>query len=1039
MLLFFCIFSATAQQLTRSHAISSHSSLEARALDSLTIIGVRVQFQPDENRLTTGDGTFQNGNLSYLNSPDIRIDPLPHNREYFEQHLKFTKNYFETVSGQQIHIGYHVLENIYQLPKKMESYSPTGKNFSHKKIAKLVSDTWQTVRQQGGMATDTLNPETTAFVIFHGGVGRDIELTGTSLNKTPQDIPSLYMGKQTLGDLLNIPSFDGFAINNSSFRITNSIVLPRTLSRPGEDITGQQFVLQLSLNGLLSASIGSYLGLPDLFNTETGESGIGRFGLMDGESFFSYQGIFPPEPSAWEKFFLGWQNPFTINKSTSGNISLPASGLYQNNSIAKYNLSGNEYFLIENRHRDPNKNGVTLTIETPGGDVEKQTFTNDNQTFVNQTDGFTDLFEAGVVTDVSSFDWSLPGGMAVGPDGEDDTDDDRLLNGGILIWHIDEAVINESLRSQTVNANPQRRGVDLEEADGAQDIGRAANSNFSSQARGTAFDFWWKNNNASVITASGDTLTLYENRFGPDTHPANQSNSGAQSFFELYDFSDNKPVATFNIRPLSSGNITPVSLPHDTVPDQKTYSDQVEAYNRSYPMELSLYHSSSDSFLIVPSQQSTYAIRLSSNSTPIFDFQSATPQQPYLGRSLVLAEEPTSNTINVMSWRWDGTQWVNNWSSQAEANNGFISSLDDQTLLLDFTPQRLDLSDGSFLSPLDAPLQRSHTIDGRYAQLTDRELQILPAQDTYSIPSSTNRMYTGTIQLSTSQSGFFLITDNSLVLYDSRDSSPHYLVKNTAIGWPAMVDINNDNRLDFLYINKKTGTLEARNSNGAMLSHFPLEPPPGSSFTGTPLVASIKNSEHHRLYLPTQDSLGINIHAYNSQGKPIEGFPLYVGGISKNNNAPIHPILSNNTLYAISHKGELKAWQLASIDDVLWGSRYGNSSYNKISGSLNAQPPPTGNPGSEILVKKETYNWPNPANNYSNIRFQTSKPGYVDIKIITSSGSVVFDKRIQTTGNAPEEHRINTQNWSSGLYFAMITATVNGEKNQKMIKMVVVH
>jgi len=36
---------------------------------------------------------------------------------------------------------------------------------------------------------------------------------------------------------------------------------------------------------------------------------------------------------------------------------------------------------------------------------------------------------------------------------------------GLLIWHIDERIINENLATNTVNADLNRRGVDLEEAD----------------------------------------------------------------------------------------------------------------------------------------------------------------------------------------------------------------------------------------------------------------------------------------------------------------------------------------------------------------------------------------------------------------------------------------------------------------------------------------------------------------------------------------------------------------------------------------------
>ncbi len=56
--------------------------------------------------------------------------------------------------------------------------------------------------------------------------------------------------------------------------------------------------------------------MPDLFDAETGKSAIGRFGLMDGQSLFAFGGLFPPEPSAWEKVFLGWENPQLVNTNS---------------------------------------------------------------------------------------------------------------------------------------------------------------------------------------------------------------------------------------------------------------------------------------------------------------------------------------------------------------------------------------------------------------------------------------------------------------------------------------------------------------------------------------------------------------------------------------------------------------------------------------------------------------------------------------------------------------------------------------------------
>jgi hypothetical protein len=1006
--------------------------------DTLTIVAVRVAFQQDDNRLTTGDGTFKEGNLSYLEDNNITIDPLPHNRSYFEHHLEFAENYFEQVSGNKIKVQHRVLPDIYQLSQSMSAYSPTGETFTNEKVARLARDTWQTVEQQGGFSTAGLDPQKTVFVIFHAGVGRDIELIGTTLDKTPQDIPSLSLTQGTLADLLDESNFDGFDINGGSFKITNSLVLPRTLSRPGEDAGGNEFVLQLSLNGLLCASIGSYLGLPDLFNTKTGSSAIGRFGLMDGESFFSYRGLFPPEPSAWEKTFLGWQDPFLITKNTNGAISLPAAALHQNNSIAKYELSQREYFLVENRHRDPSGNGLTVTFQQSDGTTQTKQFSNTNQDFVNQTGEFTETLISGVVTDVSNFDWSLPGGLDTGPDETEGTPDDRILNGGILIWHIDEGVIQNEAQSQTVNANPQRRGVDLEEADGAQDIGRAASDDFSQQARGTAFDFWWDGNDASVITLEGDTLSFYENRFGPDTRPSNDSNSGAFSFFELFDFSDNQPVASFRIRPKSGQNIQPVSLPTDSLSDQNTFNNDEADYFSSYPLSLSLFKSQPDSFLVIPSQQSTYALNLTGGNNPVFDFQSDQPQQPYIGNRLIIGQSPSGTQIDLSAWQWDGNSWNTIWNQQASSNDAFLSSLNDQTLLLDFTTQRISIADGSFASSLATPQQRSATLRGQFTTLNDNALNLQPEDRSLSLSTTSKRLYTGSLQLTQNQTGFYLLADEELKIFDPNNfTQPLSIIDNVPLEWPAFSDINDDGRMEFIYVNQQTSALEARNINGALLPHFPLQPPQGTSFVGTPLVAKSGQSNTPTIYITTQDSLSMNIRAYTSKGQSVDGFPLYVGTVSNQENQPIHPIIQNQTLFAVSHRGELKAWQIESINEVLWGSLYGNTPYNKVSGGVSTTGSAPTDP-KQILVKKETYNWPNPAQDFTNLRFQTSSAGIVNVKIITSSGDVVFENKYQSTGSVPEEHRISTQNWSNGLYFGMITANVDGQTSRKMIKIVVV-
>lgn len=1048
MLFFFSNYvSAQDTPVIRSHAISEPlplSEQDIQAIGELDIIAIMVEFQPDSNRLTTGTGIFgPNGmdGLPFLsNEDDFRVDPLPHNQAYFETHLEFAKNYYEKSSDGQLTLNYRVLPDVYTLPNKMEAYSPTGETFTNEKVAELIRDAWQEVENGGDFDASGLDPEKTAFVIFHAGVGRDIELTGTNLDITPLDIPSLYLRKQNLASLLSEPSFQGFPVNDGTFRVTNSMVIPRTETRRGLDIQENEFAFPLSINGLLIASIGSHLGLPDLFNTETGDPGIGRFGLMDGAGFFSFNGLLPPEPSAWEKVYLGWETPFTINTNTEDEISLPASSLDQPNSIAKIPISESEYFLVENRHRDPNDNGITITIRQPDGTLVEQNFTNQDESFVFQLSGFDTLLTAGSFVDASNFDFSLPGGFDEGQN-ENSASDDRDLNGGILIWHIDEAVINQTLAFDRVNANSDRRGIDLEEADGSQDIGQILFGALdNSAAFGTAFDFWWSGNNYRVILPSGESTRIYDNRFGPDTRPSNESNSGGPSFFELYDFSDNLTTATFKIRPaepfadLFTSNFT------TSISEQHTYTNS-DPYYDHFSLSLSMYETPNDTFLIVPSQQSVTAISLSDPENRQYTLlEDVDIQQPFIHDQLVLASKPTTGAseVDVFSFQWnDNTaSFDTTWTSSLPANKGFLSSQGNGVLHADFTTDGLNLNDGSRTTLGNVPFLRSEVIGGEFSEATQNEVIFSSAPSLiYNPLNSENRLYAGAIQLG-SRTVFYVFEDDQFSLVDperSEQISP--LFTEASAEWPAILDDGTILRVD-----KINNQIIGHNRSGATQNFTPVQAPEGIQFSGTPLYTDLlATSTEYASIILGQDSLSINLYAYQSNGEAVQGFPLYVGEAKSTQAQSIHPIIYGDQLFAVSHNGTVRSWNLSQVSDTKWSSRYGNAPFNKVSARVEelgqSQFPEFG-----VLNNEETYNWPNPANDETNIRFHLAEPGgTVEITVITMSGRIIFEKTVSSPGGLPQEVQVNTQNWGSGGYVARVKATVDGKTEIKLIKIGVVH
>lgn len=1026
--------------------VTNHNSFQKSSITSgkLQIIAVMVEFQEDDNRFTTGTGLFGDSGMPFLSGSEIKIDPLPHNRHYFEAHLQFAKNYFETMSKGTLELDFKVIPEIVKLPGEMSRYSPTGRELDFLPVAELAMETWESVNKKNLIDVIPATDTETAFVIFHAGAGRDIELTGTTLTKTPQDIPSVYLNKESFRNIFNDPAFQGFPLSSSDVLITNTLVLPRTLSRPGEDVSGNQFVLQLSLNGLVTAQIGSHLGLPDLFDTETGQSGIGRFGLMDGAGIFSYNGLFPPEMSAWEKAYMGWTEPKEISSYKELTTELPAVSLKQKNPIAKLRLSKSEYFLIENRHRDPDGTGITIKIQKPDGSTVSQNFTNADRAFTFQEQGFEELLVPGVVTSVSNYDFSLPGGLVEMNEASDGL---RELNGGILIWHIDENIIRENIPSNTINTGSGTNGVRLMEADGAQDIGNPiSNGLFNNNSNGWAFDFWWNGNDASVITQS-NTIQIYQNRFGPDTTPNNNSNSGASAGFEINNFSDNQPVASFSLRPLNLYS----SLYSEVITSQlrdlsvSSFTSKSNSYWQAYPLSVQPITLNDEPHFVIPG----------SNGIEIFDpeqvsllhsgLQTKFPiQQPLWNHEteqITIAEIPDENDLITVKSFFSGNQSIEQiWEAEVQANAGFISQSNNGLIDLDHSSEQIKLSDGTTIRNQEAA-QVSESLGGIRARITESQLVIefSEGEVTHSIPELewSARKHTGIIRQSGDSSFVYLFLDKLLLLFSKSDNyqKPVILSENSKINWPAFGDIDDNGTVDVLFVDRESNTVQAKTITGASLPYFPLSAPVKSIFLGTPLLSDLDGDGSLNIIVQTKINSSISLNAYNPQADLLEGFPLLVGGGASGNIATIHPSISEEYLLAVSPEKELKLWMFPNNNSTVWASKYGNGVNNKVSG------PTTVNDSNlifnDLLVSDETYNWPNPAKNFTTIRFLTSESAKVDIDIITPSGKIIYSDSINTIGNIAEEVLVDTSKWASGAYYALVKAETNNQSGQKTIRIAI--
>ena len=110
-----------------------------------------------------------------------------------------------------------------------------------------------------------------------------------------------------------------------------------------------------------------------------------------------------------------------------------------------------------------------------------------------------------------------------------------------MIWHIDEKKIDEGIDSYSINANRYHRGVDLEEADGAQDIGYVSNL-LTDPSSGYWGDMWFSQNQEYFRANSDGSMS-----FSSFTFPNTKSNNNANSGIVINDISRSSRTMSFKV------------------------------------------------------------------------------------------------------------------------------------------------------------------------------------------------------------------------------------------------------------------------------------------------------------------------------------------------------------------------------------------------------------------------------------------------------------------------------------------------------------
>ncbi len=244
----------------------SNKSIEISSkkdISSVKICALRVDFQIDENQLTSGIGKFlYSAETDDTLCSKFKIDPIPHNRDYFRDHIISLSNFYAHASNGKLTIDVSNSEiyplndgETYTLSNEMDYYNPfLEKDSVDIRLAELFVEAVQ-------IADDDVNfADFDVVVIFHAGVGQDFAF---DLDPTPYDIPSAYLNANDIKKAMsNIDNYQGISVDNGSTFLNEGIILPEgqnhILYENWDEVfmTENPFDYQIGLNGTLVFQFG---------------------------------------------------------------------------------------------------------------------------------------------------------------------------------------------------------------------------------------------------------------------------------------------------------------------------------------------------------------------------------------------------------------------------------------------------------------------------------------------------------------------------------------------------------------------------------------------------------------------------------------------------------------------------------------------------------------------------------------------------------------------------------------------------------------
>ena len=403
---------------------------------------------------------------------------------YLANELRHLAEYYHGASAGRFGLGWEIAPGITELSFEAGYYGED--DIWEDRVAEMLIET--VLDNDAGIDFSHFD----AFALVHPGAGQETDFAGDSSWQLWSGFIDPVEMEETLADTLGTPGVPTGDLDGTDvFYVDNIMVLPEDASQDG---------MVFGSLGIYAYQIGSRLGMIPMYDTTPGgfpdSQGIGSFGLM-GYGLYNASGFIPAFPCVFHRYLMGWVEPVTV--TAGGRIRVRDINAFteQDTAVVRVDIGQSEYFLLVGRMHD--------------GDMDGRF-------------DFTDLNGNGIPENEDTllgaeFDYFLT--STTNPPGE--------TGSGLLVWHIDETIIRGRLAvGRYPNDEPGMSGVDLEEADGVQDLDRPGGSH--------AFGSW------------GDSFRSgWYDLFGPGTIPSSSSNTGSPTGISVRDISAPGSVMSFTL------------------------------------------------------------------------------------------------------------------------------------------------------------------------------------------------------------------------------------------------------------------------------------------------------------------------------------------------------------------------------------------------------------------------------------------------------------------------------------------------------------